>query len=141
MACSKSHKVESSACLCPLLSPSRQGATQGQQGSAVGAGVQVELCRVHRPPGRAGTVGSQWVGKPVLESQAPRNIVSCATRGQQRLGNDSRRLRLLLLEGTGCSSGLLGSACRDTATEAGLSARAPASGLWEFFCLCFTAPR
>lgn len=27
------------------------------------------------------------------------------------------------------------------ATEAGLSARAPASGLWEFSCLCFTAPR
>ena len=147
MACSKSHKAESSACLCSLLSnnllcPSRHGATQGQQwGSAVGAGVQVELCRVPRPPGRAGTVGCQGVGNPVPESQAPSNVVICATRGQQRLGHDSTRLRLLLLEGTGCSSGLLGSTCRDSAAEAGLSARAPASGLWEFFCLCFTAPR
>lgn len=146
MACSSSPKVESSACVCPLLSnnllcPSRHGATQGQRGSTVGAGGQVEFCRVPRPPGRAGTVGSQWVGKPVLESEAPRNAVSCATRGQQRLGNESMRLRLLSLEGSGCSSGLLGFTFRGAAAEAGLSERAPASGLWEFFCLCFTAPR
>lgn len=111
------------------------------RGSTVGAGGQVEFCRVPRPPGRAGTVGSQWVGKPVLESEAPRNAVSCATRGQQRLGNESTRLRLLSLEGSGCSSGLLGFTFRGAAAEAGLSERAPASGLWEFFCLCFTAPR
>lgn len=107
----------------------------------MGARGQVELCRVPRPPGRVGTVGSQWVGKRVLESGAPRNAVSCATRGQQRLGNEPMCLRRLSLEGSGPSSGLRGFTFRGGATEAGLSARAPASGLWEFFCLCFTAPR
>ena len=113
-ACSSSPKVESSACLCPLLSnnplcPSIHGATQGQQGSTVGGGGTGRVLQVPKPLGRAGTVGSQWVGKPVLESEAPRNAVSCATRGQQRLGNESPRLHLLSLEGSGCSSGLLGS--------------------------------
>lgn len=89
---------------------------------------------------RSGSAGSPGP-RAGLALWAPRNVVSCATRGQQRLGNDSMRLRLLLLEGTGCSSRLLGSTCRDTAAEAGLSTRAPASGLWAFFCLCFTAPR
>lgn len=74
----------------------------------MGARGQVELCRAPRPPGRAGTVGSRWVGKPVLESGAPRNAVSCATRGQQRLGNEPTCLRRLSLEGSGLSSGLWG---------------------------------